>query len=745
MPDVNTIEDLLLQRSTSSEPAYVHGQTGAVIRWPEMLVTAERWRTMRCDGPVGLALSDPLAMAENLVAGLAAGVLLAPMDPSAPARDTTARVAELGLSTLVTDGFGGTGVRVVRFGSRSALPDHPAQPAMIMASSGSTGRPKLVPLTLDQLVATAGGVADHLGLTPGERGYSPLPLFHINGIVVGLLSSLMAGSTVIVDDRFSRRHFWRRAEEHGATWLNLVPAILAILGTAEQSGGPVGGRVRLARSASAPLSAAVLRRFEARYDIPIVETYGMTEAASQITANPLPAVRPGSVGLPVDVEVRVVDGRVQIRGTRVSTTYWAADGSGRLLAHDAARPDGWLTTGDLGQIDEDGYLYLTGRESEIINRGGEKIRPREVEDVLLGDERVRVAAVVGQPHPTLGEELVAYVQADSGWARPAWPTLVESLARRCREQLAGYKRPASIVVADQLPVGPTGKVRRTEIRSHYEGMTKPTRRTGQVEEKGGDSLWLDLPPRQSKPRQAGLTMVIDSGQPHGYFADAIETSSAYVDLVKFGWGTALVTRDLERKLEVLNRNGIGYYFGGTLFEKFAMQDRFPSFLTLCRLCDCTYVEVSNGTVGMSEEVKARYISQCADAGFTVISEVGFKDPGRSEELTATDWVEAIRADRAAGASLVITESRESGRSGICRADGTPRDDVVDAILDGGIDVTKLMFEAATKDLQTQFIGRVGSDVNLGNIALDAVIGLETLRLGLRSDTLFQFEEVKSLA
>jgi phosphosulfolactate synthase len=259
-----------------------------------------------------------------------------------------------------------------------------------------------------------------------------------------------------------------------------------------------------------------------------------------------------------------------------------------------------------------------------------------------------------------------------------------------------------------------------------------------------DSLFLELPEREVKPRHRGLTMTIDSGIAHGAFADEMNMAAPYVDVVKFGWGTALVTPDIERKFEVLRDLGIGYYFGGTLFEKFVRQDRFESFLTLCRLCDCRFVEVSNGTVPMSNRDKADYIRRCSDQ-FTVLSEVGFKDPGRSADLTPEAWVEAIHLDMEAGASLVITEARESGKSGLCRPDGKPRLELVDAILGAGLDVDRLLFEAPTKDLQTFFINRLGTNVNLGNIAPSEVIGLETLRLGLRADTLMHFEEMRSCA
>lgn len=259
-----------------------------------------------------------------------------------------------------------------------------------------------------------------------------------------------------------------------------------------------------------------------------------------------------------------------------------------------------------------------------------------------------------------------------------------------------------------------------------------------------DSIFLDLPDRETKPRSRGLTMVIDNGLPHGAFADAVASAAEYIDVVKFGWGTALVTPDIEDKLQLLKSYRIGYYFGGTLFEKFVHQDRFESFMTLCRLCDCRYVEISNGTIDMGMAEKATYIARCAEE-FTVLSEVGFKDAQRSSELTAVQLVEEVRSDLRAGASLIITEARESGKSGICRPDGTAREDLVDALLESGVDTEQLLFEAPTKDLQTHFIKLLGPHVNVGNIAPTDVIGLETLRLGLRSDTLMHFEKARSHA
>jgi phosphosulfolactate synthase len=249
---------------------------------------------------------------------------------------------------------------------------------------------------------------------------------------------------------------------------------------------------------------------------------------------------------------------------------------------------------------------------------------------------------------------------------------------------------------------------------------------------------LSMPQRSAKPRREGLTVIIDNGIPAGAFEDAI-TSAAYgIDLVKFGWGTALVTPRLEEKMACLEQQGIGYFFGGTLFEKFVAQDLAEDYFEFCQRHGCGYVEVSDGTIHLPAARKAQLIARAAQE-FTVLSEVGYKDAARSAALTGDQWVSFIERDFAAGASLVITEARESGRSGICDASGQPRFDIIEQIIDSGADCGRLVFEAPTKELQAFFVTRLGSDVNLANVAPDDVIALETLRLGLRSDTLVHFE------
>jgi acyl-CoA synthetase (AMP-forming)/AMP-acid ligase II len=270
----------------------------------------------------------------------------------------------------------------------------------------------------------------------------------------------------VVERRFRRTGFWRLLVERDVTWVNAAPAILTIL--ARDAEEPVvGSLLRFVRSASAPLPPQVRDLFVARTGLPVVESYGMTEAASQITATALDEPhRPGSVGRPVDVELRVVDragracppgvvGRVRIRGAGVIRGY-VGD-----AAADRFDPQGWLDTADLGSLDAEGHLFLTGRADDVVNRGGELVYPREVEEVLLGDPAVAEAVVVGRPHDVLGTVPVALVRVAD--AEPA--DLVERLGERCVGELAPFKRPVEIRVVERFPVGPTGKVRRAAVRA----------------------------------------------------------------------------------------------------------------------------------------------------------------------------------------------------------------------------------------------------------------------------------------
>lgn len=244
---------------------------------------------------------------------------------------------------------------------------------------------------------------------------------------------------------------------------------------------------------------------------------------------------------------------------------------------------------------------------------------------------------------------------------------------------------------------------------------------------------LILPTREVKPRKSGLTVLIDNGVPLNLFMDTIASSREHIDFIKFGWGTSLVTAFLRQKIDFLRENQIEFFFGGTLFEKFLSQDKLDKYYDYCRKFDCTFVEISNGTINMSNKEKAQFITEFSRE-FSVLSEVGNKDTLTSSHQDSTEWIEYIQEDLEAGATYVITEARESGTSGLCREDGGIRIDIFDQIIDSGIPLEKIIFEAPNKKMQTFFIQHLGPNVNLANIALSDVIALETLRLGLRFDT-----------
>lgn len=252
--------------------------------------------------------------------------------------------------------------------------------------------------------------------------------------------------------------------------------------------------------------------------------------------------------------------------------------------------------------------------------------------------------------------------------------------------------------------------------------------------------FLDLPYRTQKKRKHGLTILIDNGIPTQHFFDVVDSCSELIDLIKFGWCTCLVTKEIDKKIEYLLSKGVEFFFGGTLFEKALQQGKLDSLYTYFKQCSCRYVEISNGTIPITNKEKARYISDFSKE-FNVFSEVGYKDTQKSLNLAPKQWIEYIFEDMEAGAVKVITESRESGQSGICSADGSIRCELIEEIFNSGVNLEDMVFEAPNKSLQVYFIKQLGANVNLANISFDDVIGLETLRLGLRSDTLNLFEGV----
>jgi oxalate---CoA ligase len=467
--------------ASRGDASYLEDTAGGVLTFAGLRRATVGWA--RCldragvapGAAVALRWPDPLGYATALVGIIGAGRVVVPLDPAAPGSELSRMLAVARPQAIVCDlptGELPAGLTVLR--PAEALPGNTALPGdtagssgaggIFLCTSGTTGMPKGILLREDHIGHVAACVAGHHRLSPADRGYCCLPLFHINAEVVGLLATLAARACLVLDRKFSRRGFWPLIEEKRITWINAVPAIITVLAMNPFDKERSVVHVRFIRSASAPLAPSALQRFEQAFGIPVLETYGMTEAASMITANPLDGPRKaGSVGLPAGTEVRVVPvsgaedgvGRVQIRGRGVITEYAAGGPAG------AVDPEGWLDTGDLGRFDHDGYLFLAGRSDDVINRGGEKIYPREIEDFLLAQEGVSSAAVVAAHDEVLGERPVAYLTPTGSWS----PDKLEyALREACETGLPRAKRPSEFFVLGEMPLGPTGKIARRRLR-----------------------------------------------------------------------------------------------------------------------------------------------------------------------------------------------------------------------------------------------------------------------------------------
>ena len=336
--------------------------------------------------------------------------------------------------------------------------------ALILHTSGTTSRPKLVPLTQHNLCVSACNVRDTLALGPTDIGLNIMPLFHIHGLVAGLLAPLAAGSSVFCTPGFNALRFFAWLNEAKATWYTAVPTMhQAIVARAASNRAIVENNpLRFVRSSSASMPPQVIRELESSFGAPLIEAYGMTEAAHQMASNPLRGVRiPGSVGVAAGPEVAIMNaagdllaagqtGEVVIRGSNVTQGYEDNPEANRAAFH-----AGWFRTGDQGVMDAAGYITLTGRLKEIINRGGEKISPREVDEVLMEHPAVAQVVTFALPHDKLGEEVAAAVVLRAGMVLDS-----KELREFAAQHLADFKVPRKIVLLEEIPKGPTGKLQR---------------------------------------------------------------------------------------------------------------------------------------------------------------------------------------------------------------------------------------------------------------------------------------------
>jgi len=337
--------------------------------------------------------------------------------------------------------------------------------AMVLHTSGTTSRPKIVPLTHANICTSAGNIRETLELTLVDRCLNIMPLFHIHGLIGATLASLCAGASVYCTAGFNPLKFFASLEQAAPTWYTGVPTMhQAILARADRNRGIIEkSALRFIRSSSASLAPSVMVALEETFAVPVIESYGMTEAAHQMASNPLPPGKrkPGSVGMSAGPRIAIMDelnnllevgapGEIVIRGDNVTSGYL-----NNPNANEENFSDGWFRTGDQGVMDEEGYLTITGRLKEIINRGGEKISPREVDDVLMDHRAVQQVITFAVPHPKLGEDVAAAIVLREGERATA-----EEIRAFAGERLARFKVPKTVLFLDEIPKGATGKLQR---------------------------------------------------------------------------------------------------------------------------------------------------------------------------------------------------------------------------------------------------------------------------------------------
>jgi len=350
-------------------------------------------------------------------------------------------------------------------GGKAASAPSPDDVALVLHTSGSTGRPKRVPIRHRNIAASVSNIVAHYSLTREDTALCVMPLFHVHGLVASTLSTLYSGGTVVAPAKFNPLSFWRTVRDAGVTWYSAVPTIHGILLSRAGEERPAGAEgLRFIRSCSAALPPEMMERMERVFGAPVLEAYGMTEASHQMASNPRPpaARKPGFVGPGTGIKISIMDeagnhlpagarGEVVIQGPNVVSGY-----ENNPEANAKSFTDGWFRTGDQGFLDADGYLALTGRIKELINRGGEKIGPREIDEVLLSHPAVGEAVAFGVPHPTWGEEVAAAVVLKE-------PAAEADILAFCKQRLADFKCPKKLYIIGAIPRTATGKIQRGEV------------------------------------------------------------------------------------------------------------------------------------------------------------------------------------------------------------------------------------------------------------------------------------------
>ncbi|WP_172653108.1 class I adenylate-forming enzyme family protein [Rhodococcus opacus] len=429
---------------------------------------------------VALRLTNRSEFVVLLFATWRLGATITPINPTLTDVEVARQLADSAARLLVvedaTPPVGGVATLAVGDLHDAPVAGDPTPPAdtsalaLLIYTSGTTGVPKGVMLDHTNIDAMAEMGVQALQLGPADRCLLILPLFHVNGIVVSVLTPLLAGASIVIAGRFDPRTFFDLVESERPTYFSAVPTIYSILAALPADVRPDTSSLRFGICGAAPASAELLTRFEDRYGFALLEGYGLSEGTCASTLNPVAGPRrAGTVGIAFPgQEMRIVDangtemgagvdGEVVVRGPNVMRGYLGRP-------EDTARTvvDGWLHTGDVGHLDPEGYLTLVGRSKDMIIRGGENIYPKEIEDVLAGDPSVLEAAVIGVPDDTWGEIVVAYVQPTPG--STVDPAALQGL---CARKLSRYKRPTSIVVVDAIAKNAVGKIDKVALRAAH--------------------------------------------------------------------------------------------------------------------------------------------------------------------------------------------------------------------------------------------------------------------------------------